>query len=190
MPRRALLLLCGASLLGRMASTPARQSEQGPLEGMALDVQDGDSFDFRSDGGVRLKIRVSGIDAPERQQPFADASRRHLGTLLRGRRLRIEPVKRDVYDRLVARVIVMDGVPPERDAGLAQLEAGLAWYFKRYRADLPQGEAPRYWQAEAAARKGREGLWQDAGAEAPLDFRARGRRGEAAPAAAALPLEN
>lgn len=178
--RRALLLLCAATLLGPAAAR-AREAAPEPLEGVALEVQDGDSFVFRGDDGRRLKIRVSGIDAPERQQPFADASRRYLGSLLRDRRLRIEPVKLDVYGRTVARVVVLDGEPPERDAGLAQLEAGLAWYFRRYRSDLPPEEAPRYWQAEAAARDGRSGLWRDARAEAPWDFRARVRRGEAAP---------
>lgn len=179
--RRAVLLLCAATLL---ASGCARASEAvaDPIEGVALEVHDGDSFVFRSDDGVRLKIRVSGIDAPERLQPFADASRRRLGELLRGRRLRIEPVKRDVYGRTVARVIVLDGEPPGRDAGLAQLEAGLAWYFRRYRSDLPPGDAQRYWQAETAAREARSGLWRNERAEAPWDFRARVRRGEAAPA--------
>lgn len=178
-----MLLLCTGILLGPAAAA-AREAALESLEGRALDVQDGDSFVFQGDNGTRLKIRVSGIDAPEREQPFADASRRYLGALLRGRRLRIEPIKRDVYDRMVARVIVLDGEPPERDAGLALLDAGLAWYFRRYRSDMPPGEATRYWQAETAAREARAGLWRDGPKEAPWDFRTRMRRGEAAPAPA------
>jgi len=184
--RRAALLRCAALLLAPCAAG-AIEATPDPIEGVALEVHDGDSFVFQGDDGGRLKIRVSGIDAPEREQAFADASRRFLGALLRGRRLRIEPVKRDVYDRVVARVIVLDGDPPGRDAGLVQLEAGLAWYFKRYRSDLPAGDAHRYWQAETAAKKARAGLWRDTRAEAPWDFRARMRRGEAPPARAARP---
>jgi endonuclease YncB( thermonuclease family) len=151
------------------------------VEGIVLDVHDGDSFTFRGDNGRRLRIRVSGIDAPELHQPYADQSRRHLEEMLRGRRLRIDPIKQDVFDRTVAKVWVLDPDQPPTDAALSLVEAGLAWHFVRYRADQPPADVPRYAQAERAARARRAGLWQDAEAEAPWDFRSRARRNEAAP---------
>lgn len=169
-----LLALGGVAAHGREArEAPAA------IEGGALDVQDGDSFLLRADDGRRVRVRVSGIDAPERAQPYADVSRRHLGDLLRGRRVRLEPVKQDVFDRTVARVIVLDGEPPGQDAGLAQIEAGLAWHFARYRADQSAEDARDYARAEREARARGAGLWHDAAPEPPWDFRARMRRQEA-----------
>jgi endonuclease YncB( thermonuclease family) len=149
------------------------------IEGRAIDVHDGDSFVLRADDGRRLRIRVSGIDAPERAQPYADVSRRHLGELLRGRRIRLEPVKQDAFDRTVARVLVVDGEPPGRDAGLAQIEAGLAWHFTRYTPDQSREDVRRYASAERDARDRGVGLWRDDSPEAPWDFRTRTRRSEA-----------
>jgi endonuclease YncB( thermonuclease family) len=179
--RRRLLAATAALALAlstHLPATPARESAA-PIEGSALDVQDGDSFLLRADDGRRIRVRVSGIDAPERTQPYTDASRRHLGELLRGHRIRLEPVKQDVFDRTVARVLVVDGEPPERDAGLAQLEAGLAWHFRRYSAEQPSEDVARYARAERDAKARGLGLWRDAAPEAPWAFRARLRRPEA-----------
>jgi endonuclease YncB( thermonuclease family) len=175
--------LAFAALLAAAAPTVATAREApAPIEGAALDVQDGDSFLMRADDGRRVRVRVNGIDAPEKHQPWADASRRHLGELLRGRRIRLEPVKQDVFDRTVARVVVVDADPPERDAGLAQVEAGLAWHFKRYRSDQTDEGFARYARAERDAQARGLGLWRDATPEAPWDFRARQRREQAAEA--------
>jgi endonuclease YncB( thermonuclease family) len=177
---RGLAAFALAVLLALGAVAAHAREAPAALEGHALDVHDGDSFLLRTDDGRRVRVRVSGIDAPERAQPYADVSRRHLGDLLRGRRVRLEPVKQDVFDRTVARVIVVDGDPPERDAGLAQIEAGLAWHFARYRGDQSDEEARDYARAEREARARGAGLWREASPEPPWDFRARMRRQEAA----------
>jgi len=186
--RRSLLL----AALGAAASLPravraAPPPHDAPIEGVALDVQDGDSFVFRGDDGVRRRIRVSGIDAPEKHQPFADASRRALGAMLRDRRVLVEPIKQDPFGRTVARVVALGGAQAGRDLGLAQIEAGLAWHFVRYKADQAPDDRVRYAQAERSARAARAGLWRDDAPEAPWDFRARMRRREAAPAATPRP---
>ncbi len=178
--RRTLAATAGALALALPLCPSAPLAREAPpsIEGTALDVQDGDSFLLRAEDGRRIRVRVSGIDAPERAQPWADVSRRHLGDMLRGHRIRLEPVKQDVFDRTVARVIVIDGDPPERDAGLAQVEAGLAWHFSRYRADQSADDARRYARAERDAQARGLGLWRDPSPEPPWDFRARMRRSE------------
>lgn len=177
--RRALV--AGLAVLAAFGVPPGVAATPAPIEGQALDVHDGDSFTLRADDGRRVRVRVAGIDAPEQHQPFSDAARRHLGELLRGHRLRIDPVKQDVFERTVAKVWVLDGDAAPVDAGLSLIEAGLAWHFVRYQADQPPADVPRYAQAERAARGRRAGLWQDKAPEAPWDFRARMRRHEAAP---------
>jgi endonuclease YncB( thermonuclease family) len=183
--RRALALAALAiALSGPRVTLAARATRprNAPVDGVALDVQDGDSFVFRGDDGVRRRVRVSGIDAPERHQPFAEASRRALGEMLRGRRLRIEPVKQDAFERTVARVLVLDPARADdagRDVGLALVETGLAWHFVRYKADQSHDDRLRYTRAERAARDARIGLWRNDAPEAPWDFRRRTRAGEA-----------
>ena len=83
--RSIALLLAMVLALLLAPSTPAGAATppQRPLEGVSLDVQDGDSLVFRGSDGTTQRVRVAGIDAPEKSQPFAEASRRNLRALLR-----------------------------------------------------------------------------------------------------------
>lgn len=186
-PRRRLLVTLAA--LAPAALVPACARPAAALEGVAIEVHDGDSFAFRGPDGARVRVRLSGIDAPELDQPFADRARRNLRELLRDARVRLEPVKRDAFDRIVARVTARRGDAPDEDVALAQLRAGLAWHFTRYREDQSVADFALYARAERDARAARLGLWQDAAAEPPWAFRQRMRRREAdrAPGAPALP---
>ena len=163
---------------------PARHSAAKPpappmVDGISLDVQDGDSFVMRDDLGNRTRVRISGIDAPEKSQAFADRSRQHLRELMRDARIRLEPVKVDVFGRTVARVwILSDDGKSGRDAGLAQIEAGLAWHFKRYRSDQHDQDAALYAKAERQAKSDGLGLWRDPSPEPPWEFRTRMKRND------------
>lgn len=166
------------ALLAALAVGCSHRDAPDAVRAKALEVHDGDSLRVHTEDGRRLRIRVSGIDAPERSQPFADVSRRHLGDMVRDRWLRIEPLKTDVFGRTVARVVALESPTGERDVGLAQIEAGLAWHFARYASEQPAGEARRYARAERDARGRRIGLWSDTAPEAPWAFRDRLRRTE------------
>lgn len=157
---------------GPPPSAPSDAPLPPALRARSVQIQDGDSVIVLGSDGIRRTVRLSGIDAPERSQPHADASRRHLRTLLAGRDLEIRPVKYDAFGRLVAQVLVVDGSQAV-DAGLAQLQAGLAWYFRRYERDLPASDRPRYAAGEDAARRSRTGLWTEPAPEAPWAFRQR-----------------
>lgn len=139
----------------------------------SVHVQDGDSFIAATAAGARLTVRLNGVDAPERSQPYADRSRRNLRQLLDGEELRIRVATTDRFGRAVGEVYVVRPGGKATDAGLAQVSAGLAWYFRRYARDLPAELRERYAQAESRAREARAGLWHDARPEAPWDFRRR-----------------
>jgi endonuclease YncB( thermonuclease family) len=187
---RALAALPVAAPLLAAAPANAARIDRAPIEGVALEAVDGDTFTLQADDGRRLRVRLAGIDAPESRQPFADVSRRHLREQLRTRRVRIEPIKLDPYDRVVARVLALEAPAPGRsadpgaahDVGLAMIDAGLAWHFVRYRADQSREEFERYADAQRAARARGAGIWRDPAPEPPWDFRARTRRPPAAPA--------
>ncbi len=121
--------------------------------------------------GRRLQVRISGIDAPEKGQAFADRSRRHLSELLAQQDLLIIPIKTDVYGRVVAVVWAA-----EQDIGLAQLRAGMAWHFVRYARDQSVEQRQAYASAEAGAREARVGLWRDREPLEPWRFREKQRK--------------
>lgn len=134
----------------------AASAREPDLFGVALSVVDGDSLVLRTDDDRRLQIRIAGIDAPEKGQPFSDVSRRHLAGLMRDRTLRVAPLRLDRYGRTVA-----DVATPEVDVGLAQIRAGLAWHFERYASAQPPAQRSAYAAAQAQARESRLGLWAE-----------------------------
>lgn len=154
-------------------------------------VQDGDSLIIRGADGLDYTLRLSGIDAPERSQPFANRARQHLQALTTGKPLSYLAAKRDQYGRLV---VLLRAAPAENaarthekenhtqpiDVNQAMLDAGLAWYFWRHESDLPAEKRSPYRAAEAAARKARRGLWSEPGPQAPWDFRNQKREAQAA----------
>jgi len=177
--------VCALFVLGSLSAVhavaPAQAAETAralTVEGVSVDVQDGDTFVLRDEAGRPIRIRVGGIDAPEKSQPWAERSRQHLRELLRGQRVQVQPIKQDVYGRTVARVQVLRAGDTPLDAAQAQIDAGLAWHFKRYKSDQTRDEFVRYAQAEREARAAAIGLWQDPNPEAPWLYRAKSRSGD------------
>ena len=142
-------------------------------------VADGDTLTVLDPAGTQHKVRLSGIDAPERRQPYGQRSKQHLADLAHGRGVRVEWDKRDRYGRLVGRVLLPECPRPEcpytRDAGLEQLRAGLAWHYTEYAKEQPFAERWRYARVEREARARREGLWHEAAPTPPWDYRRAGR---------------
>lgn len=156
-----------AVLGGLAAALPAPAAE---LRGRVVAVSDGDTLTVLTAGHKSERVRLAGIDAPESRQAFGTAAKRGLSALVFGAEVHVEYTKRDRYGRIVGRVL-REG----RDAGLAQVEAGLAWHYLRYAAEQPSGERAAYAEAERAARAARRGLWTDAAPLAPWEWRAQRR---------------
>ena len=84
--------------------------------------------------------------------------------------------KRDRYRRIVGKVLVTDPTcqrqcPKTLDAGLAQVTAGLAWWYRKYAKEQSAEDAQRYELAEQEARSHRAGLWSDGQPMPPWDWR-------------------
>lgn len=136
------------------------------LAGRVTRVIDGDTLDVVLASG-RIRVRLHGIDAPERDQPGGDAAGRWLQQRLQGRDVLLEPVSQDRYERMVA-IVYLDDAIVNREL----LRAGHAWAYRGY---LRRAERI-YCDIEAAARGGRLGLWGAAPAHAPWEHRrTRGR---------------
>lgn len=129
---------------------------------LVVGVSDGDTITARcGEPGQyeQLKVRISAIDAPEKAQPFGQRSRQHLAELCFQVEATIAPKTKDRYGRTVADVECR-----RQDAGLAQVQAGLAWYYVRY------GKGYEHLaRLEADARAARAGLWFDPDPVAPWE---------------------
>ena len=149
------------------------------LVGRVVAVTDGDTIKVLV-SHKQIRVRIAGIDAPERRQSYGTRSRQNLGRLLQERVVRADCPKRDRYGREVCKVWVQ---PPDcgtcgttLDVGLAQISAGLAWWYRRYANEQSAEDRGRYESEENEARLRRRGLWQDTSPVPPWEWRA-ARRG-------------
>lgn len=141
------------------------------LTGTVVRVVDGDTVTVLDASKTQHRIRLAGIDAPERGQPFGEASRKHLGSLVAGMRVTVEWYKRDRYGRIVGKV--MQGAT---DALLDQIRAGMAWHYKKYEREQSAEDQRLYAGAEVTARNRRFGLWVEDRAAPPWEWRKTGTR--------------
>lgn len=158
-------VLATALALGSLAS----HADQ--VQGRVVSVADGDTVTVLDDRKVQHKVRLAGIDAPEKGMPYGQRSKQHLSDLVFGKSVTLEGDKIDRYGRTVARVI-WNG----RDVNLAQIKAGLAWHYKKYELEQSADDRRMYAVSEQDARATRRGLWADSQPVAPWDWRAK-RRG-------------
>jgi endonuclease YncB( thermonuclease family) len=137
------------------------------LPGRTIRIIDGDTIVVLGPGNAQYKIRLQGIDAPERGQAYGTKSKEHLSELVAGRFVVVEYEKRDRYGRIVGKVVV-----GKEDAGLEQIKVGLAWHYKKYQDEQTETDRQLYSEAETAARIKKFGLWQDPHAVPPWEYRA------------------
>jgi endonuclease YncB( thermonuclease family) len=159
---------CALAIVFQLLLTQARAET---LDGHVIHVADGDTITVLDAKHQQLRVRIGGIDAPERRQAFSKQSTEHLSSMVRRQIVRVEWHKKDRYGRLVGTVYVKG-----QDVGLEQVRAGLAWHYKRYDKEQTPEERMRYADAETDARAHRIGLWQDKQPVPPWDWR-RSRNG-------------
>lgn len=127
-----------------------RPADAEELIGFATRVFDGDSFIVRVIEGPEIEVRLGEIDAPEKDQPYADIARSALRGMILDRKLRIVVFDTDQYHRKVARVYrVEDGV----DINAELVRRGHVWVYRRRVKDQS------LYDLERAARDQQLGLW-------------------------------
>lgn len=136
------------------------------IQGKVIGIADGDTITVLDQSKTQHKIRLAGIDAPEKGMPFGQKSKEHLSGLVAGKQVTVETTKLDRYGRNVGKVLV-EGL----DANLAQVEAGFAWHYKAYQREQSVVDRQTYSKAEEHAREARKGLWLDREPVPPWEWR-------------------
>lgn len=173
-----LIFILALVLAASLAS--ARESLR-VIEGTVTKVTDGDTLQVTDDLGTRVKVRLYGIDAPERErrdkftgatrrpgQPYGEESFLTLRQKTDRQRVRIDVLDIDKYRRLVG--VVRIG---ERDINREMLDEGMAWAYRKYLRGEP---ALIYTEAEEQARGNRRGIWQQTEPVPPWLFRKAGEK--------------
>ena len=136
-------------------------------------IVDGDTVEA-TDGNIKFKIRIAGMDAPEHDQDFGKVAKQNLSDLVLSKQIQLKPVGNgiDIYGRSLGQIFV-DG----KDVSVTMIQKGLATYYRPTCEDFPVASNkynydPRvYVDAEAKARKDKLAIWSSDKFELPCKFR-------------------
>lgn len=145
------------------------------ISGKVVAVTDGDTIKVLDSNNVQHKVRLTGIDAPEKAQPFGKVSRKHLASMVAGKEVRVESSKTDRYGRVLGKVWVQPrdctSCGKTLNANHAQILSGMAWWYQYYAKDQPTKDRERYKSAVSEAKKMKRGLWSESNAIPPWAWR-------------------
>lgn len=131
------------------------------FSGKVVGLADGDTITVLA-GKTQVKIRLAGIDCPEKTQAFGTKARQYASSQTFGKTVSVKPIEKDRYGRTVAQIVLDDG----RVLNHELVRAGLAWWYREY---APNDATLKALEDEARAAK--RGLWADPNPTPPWDFR-------------------
>lgn len=127
------------------------------LVGRVVGLADGDTVTVLDEQKTQHKIRLAGIDAPEKGQAYGNVSKQSLSDLVFDKTVSVDWHKVDRYGRKVGKILI-DGL----DTNLEQVKRGLSWHYKEYAKEQSSEDQARYADAETQARHDKRGLWNEA----------------------------
>lgn len=138
-------------------------SSKNDIQGKVVKVADGDTITILDSENKQIKIRLYGIDAPEKTQDFGKVSREYLAELVAGKTVNVTVLDTDRYGRSVGRIKVDD-----KEVAEEMLKSGLAWLYTAY-CKIPECE--RWKELETRAKTAKIGLWSNPTAQEPWKWR-------------------
>lgn len=134
---------------------------QPPVTGQVIKVADGDSFTLLTQENKQIRVRLYGIDCPERGQDFSKVATDFTANRIFQKNVKIEVKDTDQYGRIVGLVILPDNTILNEEL----LKAGLAWHYKHFDQSI------EYAEMENKARREKIGLWSMKNPIEPWKFR-------------------
>jgi endonuclease YncB( thermonuclease family) len=132
----------------------------GDFSGEVVGIIDGDTIDVIHDGRSE-RIRLHGIDAPEKSQAFGRSSKRAAAELTFGKEVTVQERGLDRYGRTLGEVIL----PDDRSLNQEMVRSGHAWRYRKYSNDATLD------RLERSARHHNRGLWEDEDSTPPWEYR-------------------
>jgi endonuclease YncB( thermonuclease family) len=131
------------------------------IRGKVVSIADGDTITVLDDKKIQHKIRLEGIDAPEKKQAFGEKSKTALSEKVFQKDVVVRWEKKDKYGGVLGAVYL-----DKRYINLEMVQDGLAWHYKQF------SKAKELAEAEVKAREAEVGLWADEKPVPPWEFRA------------------
>jgi len=131
------------------------------FQAKVIHITDGDTLTVLNDTNEQIKIRLNGIDCPEKAQAYGNKAKQFTKVLVHKEMVVIQAYGTDRYGRTMADVILEDG----RNLSQELVKAGLAWWYYRYSDNRELG------QLELDAKLAHVGLWKDKNPVPPWVFR-------------------
>lgn len=122
-------------------------TQAGEYTAKVIAVLDGDTL-LVTRGGKPLKLRLAGIDAPEKAQPYGPAAQQTLAERVMGQTVQVVTRAKDDYGRTVADVFVAG-----QSVNQEQVRRGMAWEYSRYHNDRAM------LALQFTAQQQKRGLW-------------------------------
>lgn len=139
---------------------------QKPNQAKVVGITDGDTIKVLHDG-KQVKIRLYGIDTPEKRQAFGNRAKRFTSDMVAGKTVKIIAMDTDLYGRTVALVLMPDDSVTLNEA---LVQSGYGWVYRKYcRADF----CSDWLDYEREAHDSGKGLWKDSNPIPPWEFRRR-----------------
>lgn len=129
-------------------------------DGKVVAISDGDTFRLLTPDKKTVRVRLHGVDAPEKGQDFSTQARQALSELVFSKEVRIVQRDKDRYGRIVA-VVYSNRINVNEEL----LRRGMVWHYKEY------DKSPAWTLLEQQARKTKTGLWQQPSPTPPWQFR-------------------
>lgn len=142
-------ILLPVLLLAAAVQVPAASENIPVLPGTVTAIVDGDTIDVQLSSGP-IRVRLHGVDTPERGQSWGKESTAALTALVMGKEVDIEPFSQDRYERMIGIVFFGD-----LNVNLELVKRGHAWAYRQYM----RKEDSALCINEAAARTAKKGLW-------------------------------
>jgi endonuclease YncB( thermonuclease family) len=137
------------------------------ISGRVVSVADGDTLNVLTDDHQQFKIRLAGIDAPEKAQAFGQVSKRQLSSLCFNQQAEVKVIATDKYHRTVGDVFC-----EKTHANEEMIKGGYAWVYRQYSQGFEQ-----FIPLEQAAQEAKIGLWADPQPMPPWLWRRANKRG-------------
>jgi len=142
---------------------PLFSEANGPqsFTGKVVSVNDGDIINVMREGKA-VKIRLHGIDCPEKNQPYGTRAKQYTSDMAFGKEVTVQIKTTDRYGRIVGEVILPDGLSLNKEL----VYAGLAWWYRKF---APNDRILK--TLEEGARAEKKSLWADKNPIPPWEWR-------------------
>ena len=111
-------------------------------------------------GNKQVKVRLAGIDAPEKMQAFGENSKQSLTELVLNKQVRVDSQAMDNYGRMVAQIKV-----DELNVNYEQVQRGMAWAYSRF------NRSKALLVLQNSAMEAKRGLWAQSDPMPPKEWR-------------------